>query len=77
VRKRDREFFRDLMREERRLEDRRHREVMAALERRGREMDEYFAEQREKLDEIIAEGKAGRAALFAILDRLNNGGAAA
>ena len=46
------------------------------MQRDREEMREHFAKQDRKIDEIIAEGKAGRAALFAILDRLDNGGAA-
>ena len=36
----------------------------------------YFEELEAKTDEIIAEGRAGREALFRILDRLDNGGSA-
>jgi hypothetical protein len=32
---------------------------------------------RERLDEILAEGRAGRQALFRMLDRFDNGGGAA
>ena len=77
VRKKDREFFRELMREERRLADRRHLEWVAEFERQREEMRQYFAREDRKLDQIIAEGEAGRAALFAILDRLDNGAAPA
>jgi hypothetical protein len=34
-------------------------------------------EQRERLDEILAEGRASRQALFKLLDRLDNGGGSA
>jgi hypothetical protein len=34
-------------------------------------------DDRERLDEILAEGRAGRQALFNLLDRLDNGGPAA
>ena len=55
-------------------EMRRSREEM----RRDREeMRLHFEKQDRKIDEIVAEGKAGRAALFAILDRLNGGTASA
>jgi hypothetical protein len=84
VRKRDREFIRELMHEQRLISDHRFSQVLREMDKSRQEMDKsreemrkQFAEQREKLDEIIAEGKAGRAALFAILDRLGNGGAPA
>jgi cell division septum initiation protein DivIVA len=47
-------------------EERRHHEAMA-----------HIAEIRAKTDEIIAEGRAQRAALFRLLDRLDGGGGAA
>jgi hypothetical protein len=53
-----------------REESRRYFEQIEARQRRDHE------EARVKLDEILAEGRAGRAALFAILDRLDNGGSA-
>jgi hypothetical protein len=77
MRRKDREFFRELMREERRLADRRHLEWVTEFERQREEMRQYFAREDKKLDQIIADGEAGRAALFAILDRLDNGGGAA
>jgi hypothetical protein len=94
MRKRDREFFdrhvaefREFMREERLIADRRHREFAdefaAEMQRHAEEMRQmradlhaHFEKQDRKIDEMVAEGKAGRAALFAILDRLNNGGTA-
>jgi hypothetical protein len=64
----------DLFAEKFAAEMRRHREEM----RRDREeMRKHFEKQDRKIDEIVAEGKAGRAALFAILDRLNGGTASA
>lgn len=77
MRRKDREFFRELMREERRLADRRHLEWVTEFERQREEMRQYFAREDKKLDQIIADGEAGRAALFAILDRLDKGGGAA
>ena len=53
-----------------REENRRYFEQIETRQRRDHE------EAREKLDEILAEGRAGRAALFAIIDRLDNGGSA-
>ncbi|MGH2838640.1 MAG: hypothetical protein ACRDJY_09900 [Thermoleophilaceae bacterium] len=46
--------------------DKRHAEVMREFDRADR-----------KLDEVIAENVAQRKALFAILDRMSSGGAAA
>jgi hypothetical protein len=40
------------------------------------EMRLQFAQQREYLDDILAENRAQREALFRILDRLDNGGTA-
>ena len=45
--------------------DKRHAEVMRAFDESGA-----------KLDEIIAENEAQRKALFAILDKMENGGTA-
>jgi hypothetical protein len=67
--------------------DRRMEVVLARLDRQAAEASEerrrYFEkinahqnEDREKLDEILAEGRAGREALFRMLDRLDNGGTA-
>ena len=72
-----REDFRAFMREERLIAARRHEQQVAELRAYEKAMREHFAKQDRKIDEIVAEGKAGRAALFAILDRLDNGGAAA
>jgi hypothetical protein len=46
------------------------------LRRHSEESDRHFAEQRRKTDEIIAEGRAQREALFRIVDRLGGEGAA-
>lgn len=81
MRKRDREFIREVLREQRLISDRRFsdllREMRTDREKDRAEMREHFAEQREKLNQIIADGEAQRAALFAILDRMSNGGTAA
>jgi hypothetical protein len=75
-----RAFIRDLMARF----DRGMDATMRRLELQRQESDRYFkairAQQladRERLDEILAEGRAGREALFKILDRLDNGGGAA
>jgi uncharacterized membrane protein YccC len=59
--------------EEHREESSRYFEVIWAEQRLARE--ERKAD-REKLDEILAEGRAGRQALFKILDRMDGGGTA-
>jgi hypothetical protein len=76
-----RQFTRDLwarmdraLRDFRAEERARHAEAMARIERLGVEV----REQSRRTDELIAEGRAHRAALFAILDELRgNGGPAA
>lgn len=54
--------------------------VALAMDRKtdllAEEMRANFGQQRELLDEIIAENRAQREALFRILDRLDNGGPA-
>jgi hypothetical protein len=54
--------------------------IAVAMEKSNRlvraELREHFAEQRRKTDEIIAEGRAQREALFRVLARLDGGGAA-
>jgi hypothetical protein len=77
VRKRDREFIREVLREQRLISDRHLERLMREMRKDRAEMGELFKKQDRKLDEIIAEGKASREALFAILDRLQNGGATA
>ena len=74
-----RAFIRDLMARF----DRGMDAVERKLERSRQENRRYFeairAQQladRERLDEILAEGRAGREALFRILDRLDDGGSA-
>ena len=58
--------FREWIREWTQRFDKRHAEVMRRFDRADR-----------KLDEVIAENEAQRKALFAILDRMSNGGATA
>ena len=82
-----RAFIRDLMARFDRGMDavlKRIDEDAARRAQRERESIRYFkairAQQiadRERLDEILAEGRAGREALFKLLDRLDNGGGAA
>jgi predicted fused transcriptional regulator/phosphomethylpyrimidine kinase len=67
-----RTFIREIMARYDRKMDR----IDARMERDAAERRAYFAELRERTDEIIAEGRAGREALFRILDRMDgNGGA--
>ena len=68
--------FRDFMREMILRFERLSRDIRADIRTQREEMRLHFAEQDRKIDEIIAEGKAGRAALFRILDRLDGGGTA-
>jgi predicted fused transcriptional regulator/phosphomethylpyrimidine kinase len=65
-----RAFIRDLMTRFDRKMDR----IDARMEREAAENRAYHVEARERLDEIIAEGRAGREALFRILDRLDGNG---
>jgi hypothetical protein len=58
--------FRDWIREWTLRFDKRHAQVMREFDRADR-----------KLDEVIAENRAQRRALFALLDRMDNGGAPA
>jgi hypothetical protein len=51
--------------------------VIARQEADREESRRYFERYDAKLDEILAEGRAGRQALFHLLDRLDNGGPAA
>jgi hypothetical protein len=46
------------------------------FERLDAEQKARHEENREKLDEVIAEGRAGREALFRMLDKMDNGGTA-
>jgi hypothetical protein len=80
-----RTFIREIMARYDRGIERMDRRFEQAEEKRRRYFDRLQADQkayheaeREKLDEILAEGRAGRQALFRILDRLDgNGGTAA
>jgi hypothetical protein len=68
-----RAFIRDLMARF----DRGMNAVIARQEADREESRRYFERYDAKLDEILAEGRAGRQALFHLLDRLDNGGPAA
>jgi hypothetical protein len=57
--------------------DRKMDRIDARMERDAAEHRAYFQELRKRTDEILAEGRAGRDALFRLLDRLDgNGGSA-
>jgi hypothetical protein len=75
-----RTFIRDLMtRFDRKMDriDARMEQTEARMERDAAERRAHFQDLRERTEEILAEGRAGREALFRILDRLDgNGGAA-
>jgi hypothetical protein len=79
--------FREVMRESTLRFERAMRALAAEIRRdvdvHREESRRYFeairAQQladRERLDDVLAEGRAGREALFRILDRLDNGGPA-
>jgi hypothetical protein len=51
--------------------DRKMDRIDARMERQAAENRAYFQDLHERTDEILAEGRAGRVALFRILDRLN------
>ena len=83
MRKRDREFMRELqaefrafMREERVLSDRRFQQFTDEMRQMREDLHAHFAKQDRKIDDLIAENQAQRAALFQMLDRLGNGGTA-
>ena len=90
MRKRDREFremvrqdrlssdraFREFMREERLLPDKRFQQFTDEMRRMREDLHAHFEKQDRKIDEIIAEGRAGREALFRMMDRLDGGGTA-
>jgi hypothetical protein len=68
-----RTFIRDLMTRYDRKMDR----IDATMERHAAENRAYLQGLHARTEEILAEGRAGREALFRILDRLDgNGGAA-
>ena len=69
--------LRELIREQSLLANRRTEEFAAEVRRLREEMHRHHDRQDRKLDEVIAEGRAQRAALFRILDRLDPGGAGA
>ncbi len=56
--------------------DRKTDVLVGELQAQREEMRAQFAQQRELLDDILAENRAQREALFRILDRLDDGGAA-
>ncbi|HEX8052076.1 MAG TPA: hypothetical protein VF517_03725 [Thermoleophilaceae bacterium] len=68
--------LREFIREQSLIANRRTDAFVKEISRQREEMRLHFEKQDRKIDEMVAEGKAGRAALFAILDRLDNGGPA-
>jgi hypothetical protein len=52
------------------------REFLLRMDKRHAEVMRRFDQEDRKLDEVIAENVAQRKALFAILDRMQNGGTA-
>lgn len=69
--------LREFIREQMLRFDRLAREIERSNRLAREENRAYFEKLRENTEEIIAEGRAGREALFRILDRLDNGGGAA
>jgi hypothetical protein len=69
--------LREFIREQSLVANRRTDAFAEEIRRQREEMRLHFEKQDRKIDEMVAEGKAGRAALFAILDRLGNGGGTA
>jgi hypothetical protein len=59
-----------------REDSRKYFETIDAEQRARHEENREKLEQRERLDEILAEGRAGRQALFRMLDKLDGGGTA-
>jgi predicted fused transcriptional regulator/phosphomethylpyrimidine kinase len=68
--------FREFMREMIVRFERQTAAHRADLRLQREEMRRHFEKQDRKIDEIIAEGRAGREALFRILDKLDGRGAA-
>jgi Tfp pilus assembly protein PilE len=69
--------LRQFIREQSLIANKRADEVTAALQAYRRAMERHFDDQARKTDDLIAENRAQRAALFKMMDRLDNGGAAA
>ena len=72
--------LREFIREQSLLADRRserlHQQVMAEITRDREAMHRHFDKQDRKLDDVLAENRAQREALFKMMDRLDNGGGA-
>jgi hypothetical protein len=91
VRRRDREFIREqsgdlraFVREQTLIANRRmdrfaeeSRRNWEEIRRMREAMDRHFDDQEKKTDELLAESRAQRNALLVMIDRLDNGGAAA
>jgi t-SNARE complex subunit (syntaxin) len=69
--------LREFIREQSLIANRRMDQFAAELRRNTEEMRRHHDRQDAKLDDLLAESKAQRAALFAMIDRLNSGGGAA
>ena len=72
-----REFIREMLLRFDATAERLHRQVMSEIALQREESRRHFAEQQRKTDDLIAENRAQRAALFRILDRLDGGPATA
>jgi hypothetical protein len=84
MRRRDREFFerefgaiREILREQNLIANKREERLAKELRSYSEAMHRHFDDQARKTDDLLEESKAQRAALYAMMDRLGNGGAAA
>jgi TPP-dependent pyruvate/acetoin dehydrogenase alpha subunit len=70
-----REFMREQTLLSQRRLDRLHEAIMAEIREFGDAMRQHHERQDRKLDDVLAENRAQREALFRMLDRLDGGGA--
>jgi hypothetical protein len=81
MRRKDWEIFREALREDRRRADQWLAQMFARWEkeheRRHEEVMAHLAKQDRTVDDLLEESRAQRAALLAVLDRLNGGGGTA
>ena len=71
-----REFIREQTLLSQRRSDALHEKIMRGLEVQREAMERHFDDQARKTDDLIAENRAQREALFKMMDRLDGGGAA-
>jgi len=68
--------LREFIREQSLIANRRMDQYAKELSEWRDKMDRHFDRQDRKLDDLLAESRAQRAALFKMMDRLDSGGAA-